>query len=179
MYGRVESLFTRRYVGDYRLENVRDSRGKLRTVPVYRGTRFRFEEANRRARLLAPAVIASAAEAPLLAVNSDLMRTWFVSAPIVLGLIPLILLWTVVVRLFTVKREFRREDRDLFENRFPVSTLLFGVLNAAAAITGSIASLRIPKELLLCACPVICAACGFDLFAQRKRLKCAEIPKDA
>lgn len=175
------NLFTRRYVGDYRLENVRDSRGKLRTVPVYRGTCFRFAESmprNRRLRLLLLALIASAAETILLAVNSNLMRTWYASVPIVLGLIPLILLWTVVVRVFTVKREFRREDRDLFENRFPVSTLLFGILNAAAAISGMIASLRIPKELLLCACPAVCAVCGFDLFAQRKRLKCAEIPKD-
>ena len=175
------NLFTRRYVGDYRLENVRDSRGKLRTVPVYRGTRYRFAEdmpQNRRFRLLPPALIASVAEIILLAVNSDLMRTWYASAPIVFGLIPLILLWTVVVRIFTVKREFRREDRDLFENRFPVSTLLFGILNAVAAISGVIASLRIPKELARCVCPAVCAVCGFWLFGQRKRLKCAEIPKN-
>ena len=176
----VKNLFTRRYVGDYRLENVSDARGKIRTVPVYRGKRFRFaDEAPLKRKILIAALIASAAEIPLLAVNSKLMRTWFFSAPVVLGLIPLILLWTVVVRIFAVKREFRREDRDLFENRFPVSTLLFGILNAAAAVSGILASLRTPKELLLCACPAVCAVCGLWLFGQRKSLKCAELSEDA
>ena len=36
-------VVSRKYVGDYRLENVPDRRGKLKTVPVYRGLLFRFK----------------------------------------------------------------------------------------------------------------------------------------
>jgi hypothetical protein len=59
-------VVSRKYVGDYRLENVPDRRGKLKTVPVYRGPLFRFKAQEKRLavakrRLLYLTAIASAA----------------------------------------------------------------------------------------------------------------------
>ena len=37
-------MVSRRYVGDYRLENVKDKNGKLVTKPVYKGKYYVFEK---------------------------------------------------------------------------------------------------------------------------------------
>lgn len=179
MYRGVKELFTRKYVGDYRLVNRRDSRGRIRTAAVYCGARFRFASDPGIARksgyaALGFALASAAAEAPLLLINSALMRTWYVSIFAVIGLLPLASAVFCALRVVSVGRTFRREDRDVFENRFPVSTGFFALLSTAVAAAALIVSLQRPSELLLCVCPAVCAFCGWKLFAMRKRFICAE-----
>ncbi len=177
-------MVSRKYVGDYRLENVPDRRGKLRTVPVYRGPLFRFkadkktlDRAKKRSLLLTAA--ASAALLVTLLLRADILSRVYVVMPLVLAILPAALLWAGLYRLFTAGEAVQRDKSDRIHNRFAgwsvVLMALAGLslIGQAAAYAGGAAPEGIP--ITLCTAAVL--VCAALLFRGKGALEMEEIPK--
>ncbi|MBQ9412558.1 MAG: hypothetical protein IJU29_05615 [Oscillospiraceae bacterium] len=136
-------MVSRKYTGDYRLENVLDKNGVLRTVPVYRGPLFRFTaepEALRRVKgrtLLLTAAATAALLLPLLS-SAPLLRLWYAALPAALCVLPDAELWMGVRRLYTAGPTVTREHRDKIHDRFAGWSLAFAIL-AALSLLGQLA----------------------------------------
>ena len=132
-------LVSKKYVGDYRLENVPDRRGKLKTVPVYRGPLFRFTADEKtlkaaKGRCLALTVLLSAALLVTLVLHSELLQRIYVVMPLVLSILPTALIWAGVYHLFTAGPALPRDKSDKIHNRFAGWSILLLALSALSLL---------------------------------------------
>ena len=179
-------MVSRKYVGDYRLENVTDRRGKLKTVPVYRGPLFRFTADEKtlkaaKGRCLALTVLLTAALLVTLVLHSELLQRIYVVMPLVLSILPTALIWAGVYHLFTAGPALPRDKSDKIHNRFAgwsIVLLALSVLSllgqAAAYFSGFPVAAGIPITLST----AVMIACAFWLFAGKKDLLTEEIPSE-
>ncbi len=177
-------MVSRKYVGDYRLENVPDRRGKLKTVPVYRGPLFRFSADEKtlktaKRRVLALTAVLTAALLVTLLLPSELLQRLYVVMPLVLSIIPAMLLWTGVYHLFTAGPAVPRDKCDKIHNRFAGWSVVLTALSAlslfgqlASYFTGSAADIPVTF------CTAVMAACAAWLFAGKKDLRMEELPPE-
>ena len=132
-------MASRKYLGDYRLENV-EKNGKLKTVAVYRGKHYGFRnpEALRKER---PKLIACAAafwffQLAALTVRTRCAHYIFVIMPMAFAMLPF---WFTSMGLYTaltVKGSMIHEQADKLESRFSGGSLIAAALSGAA-LTGS------------------------------------------
>lgn len=178
-------MVSRKYVGDYRLENVPDRRGKLKTVPVYRGPLFRFkaEESKVKAakrRCLLLTLLETAALLITMILHSEMLTRIYVVMPLVLCILPTVLLWMGLYNLFTAGETVPRDRCDRIHNRFAGWSVVLLVLSAFSLIgqitayIGSSTSENLPVTI----CTVVIMFCAAFLFGGKKDLLMEEIPAE-
>ena len=178
-------MVSKKYVGDYRLENVPDRRGKLKTVPVYRGPLFRFKaEESRLAitkrRMLCFTAIESAALLVTMLLRAEILSRIYVVMPLILSILPTVLLWMGLYNLFTAGKSVPRDKCDRIHNRFAgwsIVLLALAALSLVGQITsyiGSASARGIPVTI----CTFAIMACAILIFKGRADLLMEEIPAD-
>ncbi len=176
-------MVSRKYVGDYRLENVPGRRGKLKTVAVYRGPLFRFKAEEQtlktaRRRLLMLTGLASAALLVTMFLRAEMLRRIYVVMPLVLSILPTALLWMGIYNLFTAGDSVRRDQSDRIHNRFAGWSVVlivlsaFSLLGQITAYLGSGDLSGLPVTL----CTVLLLLCGVFIFRRKNDLLMEEIP---
>ncbi len=146
-------MVSKKYAADYRLENVRDKHGKLKTVAVYRGTRYTYKAsppAVRRAAILYALLTALSVVCfgVILFLNTAVLRLFYVLLPLLCCLLPLGYLTVAVVYTLTSSPPLTRERRDKICDRLAHTTLFLiffsgvSLLGAGVACALAIASIN-------------------------------------
>lgn len=176
-------MVNKKYAADYRLENVVDRSGRLKTVPVYRGVYYRFAagEAELRRGKRRSAILLSAASAALLLtlmIRSSLLQRIYAVMPLILCLLPAVLLWTSLSAALTAGEKVKRDQRDRICDRLAAWSMVLAIL-AAASLIGQIAAYiagagaeGIPITVLT----IIVAVAALCLHLGREDLRMEEIP---
>ena len=176
-------MVSKKYVGDYRLENVLDEKGRLRTVPVYRGPLFRFkadEERLKRGKRRSALLLAAATAALLLTLllRSDILSGLWVAMPLALSLLPAVLLWMGAYERFTAGAKLPRDKCDRIHHRFAAWSIVLAALSALS-LMGQVAAYLGGADwtgLPVTACTAAVTGCAIFLFLGRKDLELEEIP---
>jgi hypothetical protein len=176
-------MVNKKYAADYRLENVVDRSGRLKTVPVYRGVYYRFaagEAELRRGKRRSTILLSAASGALLLTllIPSSLLQRIYAVMPLILCLLPAVLLWTSLYAALTAGEKVNREQRDRICDRLAAWSMVLAIL-AAVSLVGQIAAYiagagaeGIPVTVLT----VVAAAAALCLHLGREDLRMEEIP---
>ncbi len=178
-------MVSRKYVGDYRLENIPDRRGKLKTVPVYRGPLFRFkaeETVLKRAKLrcLILTAAASAALLTTMLIHTELLQRLYVVMPLILCLFPAVMLWTGVYHLYTAGKTVPRDKCDKMHARFAGWSVVLLVL-CVLSLLGQIAAYMNGaggKDAAVTVCTFIAIVCSALVFRGKSDLTMEELPAE-
>ena len=178
-------LVSKKYVGDYRLENVPDRRGKLKTVPVYRGPLFRFKaeegtlkKAKKRVFLLA--VLITTALLAVMLLHAEMLSRIYVVMPLVLCFLPTVLLWMGLYDLSTAGNAVPRDKSDRIHNRFAgwsVALAVLAVLSLIGQLTAYVGGADF-ADLPVTVCTVIVCVCAFLVSRGKDDLAMEMIPAD-
>ncbi len=172
-------MVSRKYAGDYRLENVRDKNGKLVTKAVYRGEIFGFvrpEEEMRRSRRIF--LISTICEwvflIAFLFINSGKGRVLYVSLPMIASAFPLLGQSDTVGLLCRKSGEYKRQEKDRITERL-VSYIFISFFLALCSAGGHVAawiekgeSTADAVQLVL---TVLFVFTSWNLFSKREGLK--------
>ena len=171
-----------RYVGDYRIVERLDGKGRVRSESEYIGKRYGYEADGvtvRRARAIATACCALGWAAYLMALlpQSTATRTVYTSLPFIFQAIPLALTTGTAFSLWTAKPPFEHRHADRLQNRAPAGTFFMMAL-AVTALIGEAVNLMRGLALtggdgLFCLGAAVIFVCGFMGHRQWKRLKCS------
>ena len=137
----------RKYLKDYRMENVTGKNGKKRTVAVYCGSYHAFTENWERVRLCARSFAAlAAAQVALILMalftNAGCSRVFYVMVPFAFLLPPVFLICAGAVNLMPAKDKFTRETNDHIASRTrrcPIFAMILSGISALAHIPYAIA----------------------------------------
>ena len=172
-------MVSRKYTGDYRLENITTPSGKVKTVPVYRGDWFAFcAEKNvvQRTKRLFPAFSAAVAALFLLVLlmNAPCGHIYYVMVPFAVMVFPVYFALAAAYRLLTAKEKVTREHRDKLVNRY-ITVSLFLMLFSAASVIGHIIYCAnfapAAKDFISLACAAVICALSAWMFFHRNDLK--------
>lgn len=132
-----------KYVGDYKLNEEFDEKGRIRHETVYIGRPYRFAAdaetvlAGRKRLLLCCAAEAAAWIAAMVP-NSDMMHCFYVSLPFAFCAVPLFLLFMATLQIPSGKEMLRkpmeRRQAERFSNRIPQSGMFLLILSAGALL---------------------------------------------
>jgi hypothetical protein len=170
-----------RYVGDYRIVESIDVRGRVKSdyeyigAPyVYAGDATAVKAA--RSRVALCCAVGWAAWLSALIPISAAMRALYVALPFAFAAIPLALTAGTAVSLFREKEPFEHRHADRLENRAPACTFFMALLSFVALAGEGVNALRgaemLPGDGVFAACAAVIAACGIFCHRQWKRLKC-------
>ncbi len=172
-------MVSRKYAGDYRLENVKDKNGKLVTKAVYRGEIFGFErpeEEMRRSRriFLVSTICEWVFLIAFLFINSDKGRVLYVSLPMIAAAFPLLGQSDTVGLLYRKSGEYKRQEKDRITERL-VSYVFISFFLALCSAVGHVAawirkgeSTADAVQLVL---TVLFVFTSWNLFSKREGLK--------
>lgn len=177
-------LASKKYVGDYRLENQPSARnGRVKTVPVYRGVRYVYDADAASLRqskffFTAATAISLAAFLLVLMMNAPCGHAMYVMMPFSALVFPLFFAAASCLRLWHKGEWFTREHRDKTGQRLNTCALVMAILSCMslvghivyACITGFAARDFIS---LACAAVVLCAAAA--MFSRRRELNMHEV----
>ena len=170
-----------RYVGDYRLVESIDERGRIRTDFEYIGATYVHAGGATAARgLLRRALTACgvgwAAFVGALIPVSRAARTLYVSLPFAFAALPLGLMTAVVFRVLRAGEKLEHRHADQLENRCPACSF-FTILLCVVALAGEGVNLlrgvqMLPGDIAFAAGAALLIACGVHNHRLWKRLKC-------
>ena len=173
-----------RYVGDYRLVESIDGRGRIRTDYEYIGANYAFAGGAKDARrwlkrALAACVAGAAAYAGALIPVSTAMRTLWVALPFAFDALPLGLTVAALVRALRAGDRLEHRHADQLENRCPACSF-FTALLAGIALAGEGVNLirgvgMLPGDIAFGACAALLLAMGLYNHRLWKRVKCEKI----
>lgn len=176
----------RRYLKDYRLENVTDKNGKNRISAVYRGDWHAFtgeagqvKSCARSFALLALAQLALF----LMAVftNAQCSRTAYVMIPFAFIPLPLFFACAGAVNLLAAKERFTREANDHIESRTrrsPMALMILSGLSALAHIPYAIAIGEAPQDIVYLAAALGIFAAAFAQHRLRSQFETERLPEE-
>ena len=173
-----------RYVGDYRIVESIDGRGRVVSGYEYIGRPWAFERdeatvrAARRVVAISCAVGWAAWLAALLPVSSA-TRTLYVALPFIFAALPLGLNTALCWRLFRQKPPFEHRHADQLHNRGPACSFFTALLCTLALIGEGVNALRgaalSAGDAVFIAGAALLMACGIACHRQWKRLRCREM----
>ena len=170
-----------RYVGDYRIVESIDGRGRVKSDYEYIGAPWVYAGdphgvSAARTRVAACCLVGWLAWIAALIPVSSAMRTLFVALAFAFAAIPLALITGTAVSLFREKPPFEHRHADRLENRAPACTFFTALLAVAALIGEAVNALRgaalLPGDAVFAACAAVLVACAIACHRQWKRLKC-------
>lgn len=172
-------MVSRKYTGDYRLENITDRRGRIRTVPVYRGDWYSFcesaETVRRTKRLCCIlSALCLAMFLPVLFVNAPCGHVMYITLPFAALIIPIYFLLAGCARLLTAKDRVTREHSDKILPRITgsaLSAMLLSGISCGGHIFYAIRTGDTAPDLLCFAATAVILAASIILFSRRGRLR--------
>lgn len=172
-----------RYVGDYRIVESIDGRGRVKTDYEYIGAPYVYAgdaasvKAARTWVALGCAVGWAAWVAALIPVSAA-MRALYIALPFAFAAIPLALWAGTAISLFRTREPFEHRHADRLENRAPACTFFVALLGVVALIGEAVSVLRgaelLPGDGIFAACAAVLVACAVVCHRQWKRLRCRE-----
>ena len=180
-----DAVTRNRYVGDYRIVESIDERGRIRSDYEYIGAPYVYAEGVRtvkaaRLRAAMGCLVGWAAWVAALLPLSAAMRTLYVALPFAFDAVPLALATGIAARLFREKEPFEHRHADQLENRAPACTFFAMLLSGAALVGEGVNALRgmalLPGDAVFSAGAAILLACGLLCHRQWKRLRCRKAP---
>ena len=172
-----------RYVGDYRIIESIDSRGRIRSDYEYIGAPWSYGEDAQTVRVAKRNVAVcclvgwSAWLAALLPLSAA-TRALYASLPLIFAAVPLALNTALAGRLLRVKEPFEHRHADQIANRGPACSFFTILLGIAALVGEAVNALRgaalLPGDGVFCAGAAALAGCGIGCHRQWKRLRCRE-----
>lgn len=178
---------SRKYVDDYRLDNVLGPNGKLKTVPVYCGDWYEFEadeETVRKTKLryVVLTALAVASLLYLLIFTNHIGHYWYVAAPLALSTIFLFFAALSTWRLRTANGPVTREHKNKTHDRMATMSLFTTVL-AGLCFVGCIYHLIAVEfgvlQLIFTLVAGLYTACALLMFLGRGalRMKLSDKPR--
>lgn len=170
-----------RYVGDYRLIDTVNERGRIKTGYEYIGSPYGFiaprEEVEKAKKIaLAACLLGWAAFVGALLPLSAAARTFYVSVPFAFSALPLGMATAVILGVMRVRDAFEHRHADRLENRYPACAFFLMALSGASLIGEMINLLRgaemLAGDLAFSLCAAALFGCGLAAFRQREKLKC-------
>ena len=170
-----------RYVGDYRIVESIDGRGRVRSDYEYIGAPWVYAEDARvvraaRSRVAACCAIGWLSWIAALIPLSSAMRALYVALPFAFAAIPLALTAGTAVSLFREREPFERRHADRLENRAPAGTFFTALPDVIALVGEAVIALRgvelLPGDAVFAGCAAVMVACAILCHRQWKRLKC-------
>ncbi len=142
--GDGRGMISRKYVGDYRLENVENSKGRLVTRPVYRGDIFSFEKSGEeivktRRMFIRSTVLEWVILIFCLLINSSKGRMMYVSLPLIAVAFPLLYQSDAAALLMKRGGEYKREEKDKVTEKM-VSAVFISFFLSLCSSVGHIAA---------------------------------------
>ena len=176
-------LVSRKYTGDYRLENISTPSGRIKTVPVYRGDWFAFtadEKTVKRTKKCFPAFSAAIAALFLLvlAMNAPSGHIYYVMTPFAVMVFPVFFALAAAYRLLTAKEKVTREHRDKLVNRYITVSLFLMVFSAASTAGHIIYCFNYPpaaKDFVSLASAALICGLSAWMFFHRNDLKMEQV----
>ena len=177
-----ETVSSRKYASDYRLETHVSPKGKVESIPVYQGKYFTFAEPAERISFLRKLLLIGCAVIfllllPMLLDNTRLGRTFYVVLPTVFSLAPLYLLLAGARRLGFSEDPFIREHRDKTDKRIRGAAVTLSVCLAVGCL-GSLLHFVLngfaADELLCVVCLFLGMAVSLVLLRYRKLARTIE-----
>jgi len=172
-------LVSRKYTGDYRLENITTPSGKVKTVPVYRGEWFAFVCPENEIRPMKLKYTLSSALVTLLFIlvlllNAPCGHIYYVMVPFAAMVFPVFFSLAAARRMLTAKEKVTREHRDKLVNRY-ISVSLFLMVFSGLSVVGHIVycftTTPVARDFIsLGAAAAICALSVWMFFG-RKQLR--------
>ena len=167
----------KKYMGDYRLTERVDTRGRIHkdleyTGPVYY---YALEEnalnRQRRAVLMICAVAAAAFIGALIP-HSAASGTFYITLPFVFAALPLGILTELILSAPKGGQTLERRQADRFENRYPAASVFITALCAVSLAGEGIYALAGGElsggDAVFSACAALMGACGVLLFNKRR-----------
>jgi len=176
-----------RYVGDYRIVESIDARGRVRSDYEYIGAPWVYTEDIQtvkpaRTRAAACCAVGWLAWVVALLPVSAAMRSLVIALSFAFVALPLALATGVVVSLFREKPPFEHRHADRLENRAPACTFFVALLGGIALAGEAVNALRrtelLPGDGVFAICAAVLVTCAVVCHRQWKLLKCrkAEAP---
>ena len=172
-----------RYVGDYRIVESIDERGRVRSDYEYIGAPWVYAEKaptvkTARNRVALGCLVAWLAWIAALVPVSGAMRALAIALPFAFAAIPLALTAGTAVSLFREKPPFEHRHADRLENRAPAGTFFTALLGVIALVGEAVIALHgtqmLPGDAVFAACAAVMVACAILCHRQWKRLRCKE-----
>lgn len=170
-----------RYVGDYRIVESIDGRGRVKTGYEYTGAPYVYAgdaPSVRAARNRAAACCAAgwlSWVAALLPVSAA-MRALYVALPFAFAALPLGLATGIAISLYRERAPFEHRHADRLENRAPACTFFAALLGGIALAGEGINALRgaalVTGDAVFSAGAALLTACAIACHRQWRRLKC-------
>ncbi len=172
-------MVSRKYVGDYRLENVVTESGKTVTRPVYRGDIFNFVKSEAdmlklKGMIIRTTVIEWLVFLLALLINSDKGRVMYVSLPLIAVSFPLLGQSRSVLLLMKKKGDYRREEKDRISERLVscvFMTLFFSFCSALGHAAAWLKYGESTEDAVLLSLTAAITAFSFSLFRKRGGLE--------
>lgn len=170
-----------RYVGDYRIVESIDGRGRVRSDYEYIGAPYVYAEdaqtVNAARRRVATCCAAGwLAWVVALLPLSAAMRALVVALSYAFAALPLALATGIAVSLFREKPPFEHRHADRLENRAPACTFFVASLGSVALVGEGVNALRgsemLPGDGVFAICAATLIACAVVCHRQWKYLKC-------
>ncbi|MBR3272653.1 MAG: hypothetical protein IKF98_01925 [Clostridia bacterium] len=170
-----------RYVGDYRIVESIDGRGRVKTDYEYIGAPYVYAgdaasvKAARTRVALGCAVGWAAWVAALIPVSAA-MRALYIALPFAFAAVPLALWAGTAISLFRTREPFEHRHADRLENRAPACTFFVALLGVVALIGEAVNVLRgaewMSGDAMFALCAAILTVSAIVCHRQWKRLKC-------
>ena len=170
-----------RYVGDYRIVESIDGRGRVKSDYEYIGAPWVYAadgQTVKTARMHVAACCAFGWLAWVIALLplSAAMRVLVVALSFVFAALPLALATGIAVSLFGEKPPFEHRHADRLENRAPACTFFVALLGGVALAGEAVNALRgaelLPGDGVFAACAAVLVACAIFCHRQWQRLQC-------
>lgn len=174
-----------RYVGDYRIVESIDARGRVKSDSEYIGAPWVYAEDARtvksaRARVAACCAVGWLAWVSALMPLSAAMRALYVALPFAFAALPLALATGTALSLLRQSPPFERRYADRLENRAPACTFFVALLSGIALAGEGVNALRGARLLagdgVFAGCAALLAACAVLCHRQWRRLRCVKAP---
>ncbi len=172
-----------RYVGDYRIVESIDERGRVRSDYEYIGAPWVYAADGQtvkaaRRRVAACCAVGWLAWVAALLPVSAAMRALVIALAFAFAALPLALASGIAVSLFREKPPFEHRHADRLENRAPACTFFVALLGGVALIGEAVNALRgaelLPGDGVFAICAAVLVACAVVCHRQWKRLRCRE-----
>jgi len=170
-----------RYVGDYRIVESIDERGRVRSDYEYIGAPWVYAADGQtvkaaRRRVAACCAVGWLAWVAALLPVSTAMRALVIALAFAFAALPLALASGIAVSLFREKPPFEHRHADRLENRAPACTFFVALLGGVSLIGEAVNALRgaqlLPGDGVFAVCAAVLVACAIFCHRQWKRLKC-------
>ena len=171
-------MISRKYVGDYRLENVRDRKGRLVTKPVYRGDIFGFEKSGEkivktRRMFIRSTVLEWVILIFSLLINSDKGRVMYISLPLIAVAFPLLYQSDAAALLMKRGGDYKREEKDKVTEKMVAAVFIsffFSLCSSVGHIVSWITSGESTEDAVLLSLTLAIVFISWSIFSKRKDL---------